>query len=250
MVDANVAETIILPSQGKVYEEDVNPEIILSSMTTKHEMLRLSSNENSQKLMSDILDDCIQTDVGISAYDMCLADYQFLLLKLREVTFGNDYTMTVICPYCNARTDVDVDLDDLEVKEFTDEVLKYSEIELPISGDTIGLTLQTPRIIDTINKQVKQAQRKTHTRENQNILYSMLNVITTKNGEPFNTISEEQWLRNLPLADTNYIMDAIDKLNSSFGVIMAVDTVCNVCGEDVVVPFLVNGSFFRPSVLK
>ena len=249
MVEANVAETIVLPSHGKVYEEEVNPEIVLSSMTTKHEMLRLSSNENSQRLMADIIDDCIQTDVGISAYDMCLADYQFLMLKLREVTFGNDYNMTVICPYCSARTDVDMDLDDLEIKEFTDESLEYSEIELPVSGDTIALTLQTPRMIDTINKQVKQAQRKTHTRENQNILYTMLNSIIAKNGEKFNTIAEEQWLRNLPLADTNYIMDAIDKLNSSFGIVMAVDTTCNVCGEDIVVPFLVNGSFFRPSVL-
>ena len=249
MVEANVAETIILPSHGEVYEEEVNPEIVLSSMTTKHEMLRLSSNENSQRLMADIIDDCIQTDVGISAYDMCLADYQFLMLKLREVTFGNDYNMTVICPYCSARTDVDMDLDDLEIREFTDESLEYSEIELPVSGDTIALTLQTPRMIDTINKQVKQAQRKTHTRENQNILYTMLNSIIAKNGEKFNTIAEEQWLRNLPLADTNYIMDAIDKLNSSFGIVMAVDTTCNVCGEDIVVPFLVNGSFFRPSVL-
>lgn len=249
MVEANVAETIILPSRGKVYEEEVNPEIILSSMTTKHEMLRLSSNENSQKLMADIIDDCIQTDVGISAYDMCLADYQFLLLKLREVTFGNDYKMTAICPYCNARTDVEMDLDDLEIKEFTDDVLEYTQIELPKSGDTIELTLQTPRILDTINRQVKQSQRKTHTKENQNILYNMLNVITKKNGETFNSIAEEQWLRNLPLADTNYIMDAIDKLNASFGVILAVDTVCTVCGEDIVVPFLVNGSFFRPSVL-
>ena len=249
MVEANVAETIVLPSHGKIYEEEVNPEIVLSSMTTKHEMLRLSSNENSQRLMADIIDDCIQTDVGISAYDMCLADYQFLMLKLREVTFGNDYNMTVICPYCSARTDVDMDLDDLEIREFTDESLEYSEIELPVSGDTIALTLQTPRMIDTINKQVKQAQRKTHTRENQNILYTMLNSIIAKNGEKFNTIAEEQWLRNLPLADTNYIMDAIDKLNSSFGIVMAVDTTCNVCGEDIVVPFLVNGSFFRPSVL-
>lgn len=249
MIDTNVAETIMLPSHGKIYEEDVNPEIILSSMTTKHEMLRLSANENSQKLMSDIIDDCIQTDVGISAYDMCLADYQYLMLKLREVTFGNEYTMTAICPYCNARTDIDMNLDDLEIKEFSEDVLEYTEIELPVSGDTISLTLQTPRILDRINKQVKQAQRKTHTRENQNILYNMLNSIVSKNGEPFNTIAEEQWLRNLPLADTNYIMDAIDQLNSSFGVIMAVDTTCNVCGEDIVVPFLVNRSFFRPSVL-
>ncbi len=91
MNEAVIAETFTLPSKGKVYVEDVNPEVILSSMTTKHEMLRLSATEDNQRLMADIIDDCIQSEVGISAYDMCLADYQFLMYKLREVTFGNDY---------------------------------------------------------------------------------------------------------------------------------------------------------------
>ena len=27
MIDARIAETFILPSQGKVYEEEVNPEV-------------------------------------------------------------------------------------------------------------------------------------------------------------------------------------------------------------------------------
>ena len=37
--DTRIAEIFILPSQGLVYEEKVNPEVTLSSMTTRHEML-------------------------------------------------------------------------------------------------------------------------------------------------------------------------------------------------------------------
>ena len=39
MTNARITETFTLPSQGKIYEEDVNPEVTLASMTTKHEML-------------------------------------------------------------------------------------------------------------------------------------------------------------------------------------------------------------------
>ena len=248
MIDARIAETFMLPSQGKVYEEDVNPEVILSSMTTKHEMLRLSTNEDSQKLMADIIDDCIQNDIGISAYDLCLPDYQFLMYRLREVTFGTDYEMVGICPFCGGRNNIALDLDSLTVREFDDSVLDLIEIDLPKSESTITITMQTPRILDTIDRQVKQARKKMKSRENPYILYSMLNSIVMKDGEPFDTIKEEQWLRELPMADTNKIISSINKLNTSFGIDLAVDHVCEVCGEEIIVPFRVNETFFRPTI--
>ena len=248
MTDARIAETFTLPSHGKIYEEEVNPEVILSSMTTKHEMLRLSTSEDSNRLMADIIDDCIQSDVGISAYDMCLADYQYLMYKLREVTFGNEYEMIGVCPYCGNREDISVDLDELEIKEFTEDILDMMEIILPISGDEIEITMQTPRSLDDTARQVKQARRKLKNKENPEILYVMLNSIIRKNGEDFSPIEEELWLRNLPLADTNAILASIDRLNTSFGMDLTVYHTCSNCGQEFVAPFRVNDSFFRPSV--
>ena len=217
-------------------------------MTTKHEMLRLSTTEDSQKLMADIIDDCIQNDIGISAYDLCLPDYQFLMYRLREVTFGTEYEMVGICPYCGSNNTISIDLDELNVKEFDESCLDLMEIELPKSESVVTITMQTPRMLDTINRQVKQARKKMKSRENPYILYSMLNSITSKDGKDFNTIVEEQWLRELPLADTNRIISAMNELNTSFGIDLAVDHVCEVCGEDIIVPFRVNETFFRPTV--
>lgn len=238
----------MLPSQGKVYEEDVNPEVTLSSMTTKHEMLRLSAGEDNQRLMANIIDDCIENDIGISAYDLCLADYQFLMYKLRVVTFGNDYEMSSVCPYCGNRNTIKVDLDELPVKEYSDNILEYTEVELPRSESVITLTLQTPRMLDKIDREVKSARKKMNNNENPYILYSMLNSIIMKDGEKFSDIEGEQWLREMPLGDANIIISAMDKLNTSFGMQLHVDHVCNVCGEDFIAPFRVNETFFRPSV--
>jgi len=248
MTESKIAETFILPSHGKIYEEDVNPEVILSSMTTKHEMLRLSANEDSQKLMADIIDDCIQSDVGISAYDMCLPDYQFLMYRLREVTFGNDYEMTGICPFCGSRNNIQVDLDELKVKEFTDDIAEYTHIHLPKSDVELDLTMQTPRLLDTVTKRVKQAKRRMNNRENPDILYVMLTSIVKKDGKDFDSITGEMWLRDLPLSDANVIIKAIDRLNSSFGLDLSVYHTCENCGEEIIVPFRVNETFFRPPV--
>lgn len=248
MTNARITETFTLPSQGKIYEEDVNPEVTLASMTTKHEMLRLSVNEDSQKLMAEIIDDCIQNDIGISSYDMCLPDFQFLLYKLREVTFGNEYEMSCICPFCGTRQDIVVDLDDLEIKEFSDEIFDYMEVDLPQDESTVEITMQTPRMLDMINKEVKQAKKKLKNKENPQILYLMLDSIVKKDDESFNSIEGETWLRNLPLGDANRILSAIDKLNSSFGMDLSVYHTCNFCGEEIIAPFRVNDTFFRPAI--
>lgn len=248
MTDARIAETFTLPSQGKIYEEEVTPEVTLSSMTTKHEMLRLSANEDSQKLMAEIIDDCIQNDIGISAYDMCLPDFQFLLYKLREVTFGNEYEMSCICPFCGMRQDIVVDLDDLIVKEFSDEIFEHMIVDLPQDGSTVEITMQTPRMLDTINKEVKQAKKKLRNKENPQILYLMLDSIVKKDDEPFNAIEGESWLRNLPLGDATRILNAINELNSSFGMDLSVYHTCNFCGEEIIAPFRVNDTFFRPTI--
>lgn len=131
MDNIRIAESFTLPSKGLLYE-DVNPEIVMSSMKTKHEMLRLSATEDSQKIMSEIIDDCLVNDIGISAYDLCLGDFQYLLYKLRIITFGPDYTMESVCPYCGFESTFSVNLDDLEVHEFDESLVNLFELNSPI----------------------------------------------------------------------------------------------------------------------
>lgn len=249
MVNARIAETYTLPSKGKIYEGEMNPEIIMSSMKTKHEMLRLSATEDSQKIMAEIIDDCLQTNVGMSSYDMCLGDYQFLLYKLREVTFGTEYEMSGQCPICGSPNHITVDLNTFAVKEYDESLPDLMFLDLPSDGTTLELTLQTPRVLDRINQQTREFRRKMKgARENPYILYSMLNSIVSKNGEDINPIEEEQWLRNLPLMDTNLIMDRIEKINNMIGIDLMVTRDCEVCGQEIHIPFRFTEEFFRPTV--
>ena len=79
MSDYTVAEEFTLPSLGKVYSEKVTPVVKLKSMTTNQEMKRLAPGERAYKTLCEIIDECLVENPGISSYDMCLADYQFLL---------------------------------------------------------------------------------------------------------------------------------------------------------------------------
>jgi len=248
MENARIVEEICLPSKGLIYEEEVNPNIELSSMKTKHEMLRLSATEDSQKVMSKIVDDCIVSDMGISSYDLCLGDFQYLLYKLRVVTFGPDYEMQAKCPYCNFENTLKLNIDELEVNEYDDSLLDLLEMDLPISGNHIKLTMQTPRMIDRINSRIREHnKRRKTTNENLTVLYTIMASLEEIDGEPVEVSTLENWIRELPLADSNAILYRIDEINSSIGVEIDSVATCGVCGSSFIAPFRVNDSFFRPN---
>lgn len=243
-----IAETFTLPSKGLIYDETINPEVTLSSMKTKHEMLRLSATDDSQKIMSTIIDDCIVDDIGISSYDLCLGDFQFLMYKLRVVTFGPEYEFGTICPYCGFENTVTVNLDEMEVKEFDDSLLDSLTFKLPKSGNEITLTLQTPRTIDK-NQKLAREYKKRHKGSNENAiyLYTIVSSIAYIDGEVPDRIMLEEWVKDLPLVDTNALVNKIDEVNSKIGIDLSLDDTCALCKNNFNFPFRITPSFFRPN---
>ena len=247
MSDTRIAEVFTLPSKGLIYEESVNPEVVLSSMTTRHEMLRLSATEDSQKIMSQIIDDCIDSDLGISSYDLCLGDFQYLLFMLRVVTFGNEYELNGRCPFCGFNQNITINLDEMRVKEYDNSLAELLEVELPKRGNKVKLTLQTPRMLDRINTKIKEYRKKhKDSDENPAILYTIMASIEEIDGETPNQFSLEEWIKNLPLADTNVLINRIDLINNQIGIDLDVESECRICGTEYLIPFRINQTFFRP----
>lgn len=248
MENARIVETLSLPSKGIIYEEDVASEIELSSMKTKHEMLRLSATEDSQKIMADIIDDCLVTKLGISSYDLCLGDFQYLLYKLRVVTFGPEYEMGCRCPFCGFDHTLSINIDELPINEYDESLSDLLELELPVSGNKVKLTMQTPRMLDRISAKVREHnKRRKNTNENATLLYTIMACIEEIDDEKMDVVQLEQWVRDLPMADTNTIIYRIDEINNSLGVDCDSLTTCPVCGSNFIAPFRVNETFFRPN---
>lgn len=248
MSDARIVEEFYLPSQGVLYDGEIDPSGLMGSMKAKHEMLRLSVTDGSHKIMAEILDDCITSDLGISAYDLCLGDYQYLLFKLRIVTFGNEYTLRGKCPFCGFEQSTVVDLDTLETKEYTEDYEKLKTVYLPSTEQTVTLTYQTPRMLDRIQTKVKEyRKRHENTDENPVLLFNIMSCITEIDGEPPNRVFLEDWVKDLPLSDALLIIDNIDSMNNSIGTDLSFLTSCRICGTDYFVPFRVNETFFRPN---
>ena len=250
MKDYTIAETFTLPSKGKVYDNIlVAPTFKMASMTTTHEMRRLAPSELPYKNMCDIIDECMIDNPGISAYDMCVGDYQFCLHKLRIVTYGPQFKMNSVCPYCGFENQEVINLEDFEVLEYNEDIEKYREFVLPSSGKKIKLNVETPRRLDNITERVKEFKRKNpDSLTDQSLVFTLSGLIKSVDGIELNQIKLEEWIRNLPMKDTNVILHNADKFNTAIGINTEMEETCNMCLLTYRTNFRATSEFFRPTL--
>ena len=244
-----VMEGYELPSKGLIYDKKVNPHVELRSMTARDEMKRLAPSTTPLKTLADIIEGCMIEKPAIHVYDMALADYEYLLHKLRIVTYGPDYKMVLRCPECGESFETVANLDDLEVKNF--DITKFEELktfQLPKSGKTITLKVLTPRLLDTIESRTKEMQRKYKSAEIDFETKVKLQLcIETIDGNIVSPVDIESIIDNLPALDMQKILSNMDKLNQSFGINNEIFLNCTKCNSEVMTFFRFGPEFFRPS---
>lgn len=241
-----IQEDYSLPSKGLIYDKQFDPEITLRSMTVAEEMKRLTITEYPYKNMSAIIDACLVTKLPISAYDMCLGDYQYLLHKLRTVTYGPVYDIDVYCAKCGEVTSTELNLDDLEVIEYDGsfDELKYL---LLYNGDQLELTFQTPRALDEIEKKKKQFKKKFPEADDQTLVFNLASVIKSVNGEPANPFIITDYIKTLGMKDCILILNRACEMNKKVGLNTQISVTCANCQSEVSGTFRYTDEFFRPS---
>jgi hypothetical protein len=220
-------------------------------MTTAEEMKRLNHSERPYQLTAQVINDCIVNPIGIHVYDMCIPDYQFLLHKLRIVTYGSNYKSESRCPYCLSNNNHTIDLEtDLKLVPFDEAIHnKYSEIILPQTKKTIKLRVQSPRIMDDITMKAKEIRKNSpEFIGDPAFLVTLENLIETVDGKVYQDFQLNPFVRNLPMMDTNYIIKAAQKLNTSFGLSSELNPTCSLCGLDYTSSFRITSEFFGPSI--
>lgn len=249
MAEYTIAETFTLPSKGLVYKENnINPVVKLRSMTVEEEMKRLAYSELPYKMLAEIIDDCLVEKPGISVYDMCIGDYEFLLHKLREVTYGSDYKINSVCPQCEEINKSTIDLSKLNILEYSaDESEDKLSITLPQSKKHIKLKLQTPRMLDEIKIKSEDLKKKFPDMKGEPaFLLSIIAMIESVDNEVKDEMHLNSFVKKLGMRDVNYLIQKLEKVQ--IGVDTNIECTCQHCGKKYNFPFPVSSEFFRPTI--
>ena len=249
------SEIYELPSKGKIYGREINPQVELRSMTTLDEMKRNAPTDYQYKKMSKLIEDCMIEKPNISVYDMCIGDYQFLLFKLRTVTYGPDYQIALRCPICGEIIKTTINLDDLKSVDYSDEFENLRKLHLPQSDKEIELRVQTPRILDDISVKAKERNKKyrDNIQEGDDLidyeyLVTLEHLIKTVDGQALNEAALEQFVSTLPMKDTNLLIQKAGKLNNAIGLNTTTKIECPNCKQLIEYSFRSTGEFWGPTV--
>ena len=249
--DYTIMEGYELPSKGKIYTEDVNPHVELRSMTARDEMKRLSPSSTPLKTLADIIEGCCIEKPAVHVYDMSLGDYEFLLHKLRIVTYGEEYKVSLRCFECGEAIETIADLGQLAVKDFDEEAIRSLQtFSLPKSGRVVTLNFLSPRMVEEMEAKVKDMKRRY---KNATIDFETLVRLQTNidliDGEKKSELEMENIITNLPAMDLQKILNNIDKLNQQIGLDNLLYLTCPKCGEEVTTFFRFGPEFFRPTTV-
>lgn len=246
-----IGESADLPSKGLIYGPGTPSQVELRSMTARDEMKRLAPSNSQFKVLADIIEGCMIEKFPVHVYDMALGDYEYLLHRLRIVTYGDEYKMSLRCPYCGEYIDAVAHLEQLQLKEFDLEAFKEaSTITLPRSGSIVTLNYQTPRILDANDIKVKDMKRRFKDAEvDFGLMTTLISAIDTVDGIHLDEIKAERFVNNLPALDMNKILNAIETLNKLVGLDNSIIVDCNKCGGEVPTSFRFGSEFFRPTTI-
>ena len=251
MENYTITENFTLPSQGKIYEEPINPDIELRSMTTRDEMRRTAPSDLTYKPLCEMIEDCIVgKKPAVHVYDMCLGDFAFLLHKLRIVTYGSEYRLKVRCPNCGEYVNGVTDLKNEVVNEWDDSIMDNLEFELPKSKHKVRIKYTTPRMLDEVQSERTRRMKKAGSalELDPGLSLTVQALIDTVDGEKLSVSKLETFVDTLPAYDLKFILAKSEKINDGVGLDTTIMVKCGRCGYDVVTTFRLEPEFFNPTV--
>lgn len=128
-----------LPSECRVYPDlETDVPVKIQPITFEDEKVLASSRGEGKDGTSMLLARCVP-DVDIQ--NLLIMDQTYLVLKLREISYGDDYIPTVICPKCGIEHKIVIKLSELTCNPVPDDFKEPIEIVLPQAKNTVIVRL-------------------------------------------------------------------------------------------------------------
>lgn len=247
---STITESYTIPSAGsKIYQGIEIPDTFtLRAMTTIEEKMRLASSDGFKVIPQIIKACCVDPEATPDLRRLKIFDLQFLMYKLRVVTYGPNYEISITCPYCGKTNKIEIDLDTIPVNEVPSDFTEPFEIgPLPVNGDILGCRFTTTLDYENINREARRIMNKYPDYVGDPEFIIKWNyILLTKNGEEMSAREIQPYIEGLNAKDLRYLESKYDKISSSFGLDIAMVEKCSACDNDIEFTLPMTSEFFRP----
>jgi len=243
-------EIIDLPSKGYFYPKNSilsSGQIEIKMMTAKEEDILTNPNLLKKGMAIDKLLDSLIIDKNINPSELLIGDKNALIFAVRRLAYGDSYgPVEIKCPKCQASNQVNVDLSQLNQKDFDEtkyepgvNVFSYT---LPYSKSNIKFKLLTDADEKDIERE-NTAMNKINKGGSSEITLRLKKTIVAVDGDD-NPAKIKTFVENMQSRDSlefrKHVRSITPDVDSTF------DFCCKECGaeERAAVPMTVQ--FFWP----
>ena len=218
-----------LPSRGLAYV-DCDESIMIKPFTFAQErkLRSIKSAAHGVKTINSLVEDCTQ---GLDFASMTLEDKNYILFKLREISYGESYVVSHQCGDCGALNKLTVNISEVPVTYAEDDYKEPFTITLPDTKQEVRFV--TPRCKD--EKYFEDAERLTD-----NLWRFALSVSTYSEQKVLKAFFEATTVR-----DIAFFREKL--MENHYGMNKSMSYECASCGEvtESLIPF--SESFFSAS---
>lgn len=227
-VDSKIAwAPLELPSQG-VFGISHSQSVEIRPFTFEDEKILRSINKlaDADKVIVELIKRCTK---GLKYEGLPLVDKNYILYKLREISYGDSYNIEVVCPECSTPNNLVVNISQLPVN-FADPSKEIKrDILLPDSEVTVVYRIPT-----TLDESLLQSPGV--------MMDNLWKLLVSVEGHT-ERIIVQGFVSKTTAKDISYLRNAI--LNDDLGIQTKVNFVCNSCSSDSRVELPINESFFN-----
>ena len=226
---ADTALDVTVPSKGQYYQTSNGATTIrVRPMTFDDEKALVTSKNSDIDPVNLILSRCVE---NVDYSSLLQIDKLFLILKIREISFGKDYSVVITCPGCGGDNPLVIDLAELPIKYIPDFTEDPHELELKAIKKTAKVRF--PRISDEKALSLTDSAKSS--------LWRLVEEIGGYNDKKIIA----KVIKKLPLRDLHTITN--DVFGEKYGLQTKVKFICEDCKTHNIIDLPLGENFFSVS---
>ena len=224
---SELEEIIELPSRAKFYilKEPTEGVKIRPMNFSDEKAIVQASNKDSINIL---LSRCVS---NVEVNQLLQFDKLYLLMKIREISFGSNYSVNTVCESCNGKNEVTYDIASFRIKQIPEDLEDPREVVLEMIGKTAQVRF--PRVQD-----------EAHILNNEKVMDNLWRFVSSIDGNENKAVISKV-IQKLPSKDVHILMNEI--FGSDYGLDTKGQLKCDLCGHVQISELPIGTDFFTLS---
>jgi hypothetical protein len=210
----------------------------------KEELGGISVHNHIPLILSDLVTDLQNSDGELYPgstiewiYKVPAEDILLCLIYIRIHTYGNKWSIPIICNKCESKQSIIIDLDTLEKKSISPNKIT-KKIKTPKSNQDIVIKIRGIKELLSIEKLFVEYKQEMFTK------LAELSIVTLED-----KAVNREILESLKVSDLDFIKENVEQLQNEIEIDTNIEHTCKECKEELLVPMpILDPNFFVQSL--